>query len=125
MSTICAQNEVPVHDTVCLSLTDIEGRWIEKNEDQPDVIYLFRSDSTFFKALDNSEVLIFNVAGKFKIYNDTIRIVYQDMSRMLSTPAKIRTMYLKIISLSEDELNIQKTENLRTAFIRLRRQNKQ
>lgn len=116
------QNDIPTNDTIHLSLAQIEGRWTAENDLGKNEIYIFNKDSTFFKAEDNSNILIFDVAGKFKVYSDTIRVVYQDMSRAHVTKAKIRTMYLKVIALSEDELNLYKNDRYKTVFLRLRRQ---
>lgn len=120
--SILAQDQMPINDTVRLTMAHVEGRWVEEKDDEKNSIYLFKNDSTFFKAIDNQDVLIFNVSGLFKLYNDTIRVVYQDMSRMHVAKPRVRTMYLKVIALSDEELNIYKTDRNETSFMRLRRQ---
>lgn len=114
---------VPINDTIILNTKHIEGRWIHESEDKAD-IYIFRSDYTFHRANDSGDLLFFNVAGKYKLSNDSIIIYYQDFSRVINTKARVREMHLQVIALSDEELNINKTENKQTAFIRLKRQKK-
>lgn len=120
-----ATNLVPINDTIILDMKHVEGRWIEKSTDKKPNIYIFRDDNTFHKATDNGELLFFNVAGKYKLSNDSIQVFYQDFSRQTSGRVKVRTMYLQVVSLSDEELNINKTENNKTEFIRLRRKKTQ
>lgn len=122
-SVAFSQNKIPVNDTIHLTMQHIEGRWIEETGLGRDNIYIFKEDSSFFKAVDNKDLLLFNVSGKFRIHNDSLKIAYQDMSGRNISGTKIRTMYFRIIALSDDELNIYKTERNRTSFMRLKRQN--
>lgn len=123
-SPLCAfaQDEIPVNDTISLTMSHVEGRWLEEINEGRNNIYLFKDDSTFFKAVDNQDLLIFNVSGVFRLSNDTIRVVYQDMSRMHVINPRVRTMYLKVVALSDEELNIYKTDRNETTFMRLKRQ---
>ncbi len=117
---------VPINDTIILNTKHIEGRWIHKPENKAEAdIYIFRSDYTFHKASDSGDLLFFNVAGKYKLSNDSITIFYQDFSKGINTKAKVRKMYLQVIALSDEELNINKTENRQTGFIRLKRKKNQ
>lgn len=119
---------VPLNDTIILKTNHVEGRWIHEYKEKDKIeadIYIFRSDYTFHKASDSGELLFFNVAGTYKLSNDLITISYQDFSRGVNTRAKVRKMYLQVIALSEDELNINKTEDKQTSFIRLKRQKNQ
>ena len=122
-SLIFSQNDdMPVNDTIRLSLQHVEGRWIEENNQGQSNIYIFKDDYSFFKAVDRQDVLIFNVSGKFRLSNDSMRIVYQDLSGQNMAKARVRTMHLRVIALSDQELNVYKTERNQTSFVRLRRQ---
>lgn len=121
-----ASNDIPINDTIQLKLDHVRGRWIEtKKDSEKSDIYIFREDYTFHKATDSGEILFFNVAGKYQLSNDSIKIFYQDFSRQTTRAVKVKKMHLQVISLSDQELNINKTENYHTQFIRLRRQNAQ
>lgn len=112
----------PIHDTIILTKQHVEGRWISESKDctQAD-IYIFRDDQTFHKASNTGDLLIFNVAGKYQLANDSIIIIYQDYHRAMNP--RIKKMYWRVISLSDEELNINKTEKKKSEFIRLKRQN--
>lgn len=110
-------------EEVLLQMKDVEGRWLEEVESGQSNIYIFKGDSTFFRAIDNQDVLIFNVSGAFRLYGDTMRIVYQDMSASnIVAPARVRRMYLKALEVSEDEIYFQKTDRNITTTMRLKRQ---
>lgn len=116
-----AQASVPINDTIILNTKHVEGRWItEKKGEVQAEIYIFRDDNTFHKASDNGELLIFNIVGKYQLANDSIIISFQDYSRSINP--RVKKMYLQVIALSDEELNINKTEKNKTEFIRLKRQ---
>lgn len=124
-SLLSATDTVPIQDTIKLELQHVEGRWIEANKNSEDKrnIYVFRPEYTFHKAIDNDDVLVFNITGKFELSNDSIKVYYQDFSRPNVRKPRVRTMIFRVIALSDDELNINITEYNKTQFIRLRRQN--
>lgn len=110
-------------EVVLLQMEDVEGRWLEESKSGQNSIYIFKGDSTFFRAVDDQEILLFNVSGAFRLYDDTMRIVYQDLSASnIIAPARVRKMFLKALFVSEDELCFQKTDRNVTSFMRLRRQ---
>lgn len=116
-----AQASVPINDTIILNTKHVEGRWItEKKGEVQAEIYIFRDDNTFHKASDNGELLIFNIVGNYQLANDSIIISFQDYSRSMNP--RVTKMYLQVIALSDEELNINKTEKNKTEFIRLKRQ---
>lgn len=114
---------LPIHDTIRLNIDHVEGRWIEQLQDdtKKSNIYVFRSDYSFHKAIDDTDILLFNITGSFVLLDDKIKIHYQDFSRPLNRKPKVRVMTFRVIALSDDELNIYKTEDNKTQFIQLTR----
>lgn len=119
-----AQASIPINDTIMLKNKHVEGRWITQEKEKTQAnIYIFRDDNTFHKSNDTGDLLIFNVVGSYQLVNDSIVISYQDFSRAMNP--RVKKMYLQVIALSDDELNIYKTENKKIEFMRLKRQKNQ
>lgn len=112
---LLAQAEVQKTNSV-ITQVDIVGRWqeIERTVDpnsssaqDPLAIYIFKKDGTFHKGREAEGLILFDVAGKYKIEADTIHVLYFDFSRSQSAgSAKAKRMSMKVLSCSDDELNV-------------------
>lgn len=111
-----------VKDSTALTYSLVEGRWIEEREGEPNNIYVFRKDSSFFKAVDNPELLIFNVSGRYQLEGDSIKIFYQNISNnRVSSIRRIRFMIFHILNRRSDKLEIEKIENHGTSYFTLKK----
>lgn len=108
-----------------LTIEQIEGRWLEEVAPEGGFVYVFRSDSSFFRAIDNHDVLLFNVSGRYDLSGDTVKVFYQDLSPSnIIAPNRVFKMFLKVLSVSDDELHFEKIERNRTSQMTLIRQGK-
>lgn len=111
IQVVHAQDIKPV-DSVVLYKENIVGRWIEKTRfnnindsvsAQP-YTYIFKEDNLFHRGTATNDVLIFNVAGRFQVENDTISIFYQDYLHCRSGDNKAQTMLFRIVSWSDTQM---------------------
>ena len=87
---------------------DIIGRWTDitqtknGNTNNKEYTYIFRDNFTFHIGETSNNVILFNIAGRYQIDNDSIKTVYFDFSQHKAAKAQ-RTSY-KIESLKNDSL---------------------
>lgn len=106
-----AQEVKPI-DTVILQKENVVGRWVEKarfnkiNDSIPEqpYTYIFKEDQVFHKGTAMNDMLIFNIAGRFQVENDTIKIYYRDFLNRSSKENKISTMLFRIIAWSDKQM---------------------
>lgn len=108
-----AQDIKPV-DSVILNKEHVVGRWIEEarfnNENdsiskQP-YTYIFKDDQIFHRGSAVNEMLIFNVAGRFQVENDTITIYYRDYLNRSSKRDKALVMSFRVVAWSDKEMTV-------------------
>lgn len=114
LQVIQAQDIKPV-DMVVLEKGHIIGRWIEKTRflnAQDTVIpkqpytYIFKEDGMFHRGMATNDVLIFNVAGRYNVEEDLIKMSYRDYTNQRPGGNKERNMVFKVIAWAEDQMTI-------------------
>lgn len=94
---------------VLLNKEDIIGRWVEVREvnDQIEDIefpytYIFRDNGTFHMGEASDGVILFNVAGKYTLQEDTIKVIYLDFLKGSTHNKKAKQISFKILSISDN-----------------------
>lgn len=124
LQTMQAQDITPI-DSVILKKEDVVGRWIEKTRfvNQGDSIstkpytYIFKEDQTFHRGTATNDVLIFNVTGRFQVWNDTVSISYRDYMSRRPGANKNRSITLRILAWSDRQMTAVVTEPYAQEYI--------
>lgn len=101
-------------DILPLSVADINGRWIKVNEDAEssedagggDYTYIFRENGTFHCGEIHEGVILFNIAGKYVLEGNLIKVVYFDFSQSKPSTPKPKHITFNVLSVSYDRLDI-------------------
>lgn len=115
---------------ILLNREDIIGRWIEVKEvnnkiestEYPDT-YIFRDNQTFHLGEASNGVILFNIAGKYSIEEDTVKIIYFDLTQSPSHNEKAKQMLLKVASINNDLIKVLVTDYDYSYPLILKRQN--
>lgn len=115
---------------ILLDRENIIGRWIEvkeinnkiENTEYPDT-YIFRDNGTFHLGEASNGVILFNIAGKYTIEEDTIKIIYFDLIQNPSHNEKAKQMLLKATSINNDLIKILVTDYDYSYQLILKKQN--
>ena len=113
--TIKAQGQIAID----LQNSDIEGRWIETERitydqqiaDEQRAIFVFKTDSTYYKGAEVDNMIIFAISGKYIVKNDSINISCFDFTNKYASTQRLRKMWMKVISYSKDEIRVQVRES--------------
>ncbi|NDV78836.1 hypothetical protein [Dysgonomonas sp. 511] len=93
----------------------IEGRWHEYKRIQGDSTtfiienpdtYIFKENMVFHKGEATDGMILFNIAGKYKLEDGAIIIYYQDYLDKNVKKQSPKKLVFKLLSLSKDEMHV-------------------
>lgn len=130
--TMSAMTQTSVKPIINLQNKDIVGRWIETEKimadnparDNTPAIFVFKEDSTYHKGAEIDDMIIFAIAGRYTVKNDSIYVTYFDFSGRHTGSQRQQKMWMKILSYSTDEMRVMIRESRYNKYeATLRRQN--
>lgn len=96
-----------------ITVNDISGRWTEVKENKESTdsdttgsfTYIFRDNMVFHCGEAFEGVILFNVAGKYSIEKDLIKVVYFDFSQSnTESSKKTKLITFKILALKDNQM---------------------
>lgn len=102
-----SQEESPL----AVTQSDIVGRWeIETDNDSirngHPYLYLFREDSTFHRGEVSDGVILFNIAGRYRMMGDSVEIRYRDYMAEHAKDEQDKRMIFMIHSISDGRMDV-------------------
>lgn len=117
-------------ESVPLYRDDIVGRWTEQKRIEGDLItevgdypdtYIFRDTGVYHKGEATEGVILFNIAGRYKIEGDTISILCADYLQNKGGKTEFHTLLFKVLSVSDQNMTVSVTDGDRKYEMILKR----
>jgi len=104
---------VTAQEALPLKKEDIVGRWTELKRIEGENVkpagdrgdtYIFREDMTFHKGEVSEGIILFNVAGRYEIKDNSVIIYYRDYIQKNAAKEKAKELIFNILEKSEKEI---------------------
>ena len=113
-----------------LNKEDVIGRWVEVKEVNNQIediefpyTYIFRDNDTFHMGEASDGVILFNIAGKYTIKEDTIKVIYLDLLEGSTHNKRAKQISFKVLSINNNLMRALATDYDYSYELILKKQN--